>query len=169
MLNIELKARCEQLGQLRDTCRTLGAEGREPDRQLDTYFTVPHGRLKLRESLLSGAELIFYTRANLAGARESHFDVCAVQDGDGLKAVLRKALGVRAMVAKRREIFLMGDVRIHLDRVQDLGSFVELEGTVQSAADLAEVVNEIRGLQEALGIGDRSLIGESYADLIGKP
>ncbi len=167
MLNIELKARCEDLGKLRQSCESLGAESQAPDRQLDTYFRVGHGRLKLRESLLSGAEFIFYTRADIAGPRESHYETCPVQDAEGLKAILKKALGVRAVVAKRREIFLIGNVRIHLDKVQDLGTFVELEGIVQDPAELMEIDNEVRGLQRALGIDDRSLVKESYSDLIG--
>ena len=166
MLNIELKARCQDLGGLREACRSLGAESQEPDRQLDTYFGVSHGRLKLRESLLSGAEVIFYERADIAGARESHYETCAVEEAEGLKAILKKALGVRAVVAKRREIFVIGSVRIHLDKVQGLGTFVELEGIVEDPAGLMEIDNEVRGLQRALGIDDQSLIKESYSDLI---
>jgi predicted adenylyl cyclase CyaB len=166
MLNIELKARCQDIGGLREACRSLGAEGQEPERQLDTYFGVSHGRLKLRESLPSGAELIFYERADIAGPRESHYETCAVEDAEGLKAILKKALGVRAVVAKRRETFLIGHMRVHLDKVQDLGSFVELEGIVEDPAGLSEVDNEVREMKQALGIDDRSLLKESYSDLI---
>jgi len=167
MLNIELKARCEDLERLRETCRSLGAESQEPDRQLDTYLRVAHGRLKLRESLLSGAELIFYTRADVAEARESHYETCQVEDAEGLKAILKKALGVRAVVAKRREVYVIGNVRIHLDKVQDLGAFVELEGIVDGPAELMAVAGEVREAQQALGIDDRSLVKESYSDLVG--
>ena len=166
MLNIELKARCEDLGRLREICTSMGAESQEPERQIDTYFRVPHGRLKLRESLRSGAELIYYTRADVAGARESHYEIYQVEDAEGLKTILRRSLGVKAVVAKRREIFVIGDVRIHLDKLQDLGTFVELEGSVQDAAELAVVAEEVRALQQALAIDDRSLVKESYADLI---
>lgn len=167
MLNIELKARCEDLGKLRQSCESLGAESEEPDRQLDTYFRVAHSRLKLRESLLSGAGLIFYTRADVAGPRESHYEICPVEDAEGLKAILKKALGVRAVVAKRRETFVIGNVRVHLDKVQGLGTFVELEGGVDDPADLVEVAQEVRGLQQALGIDNQSLIKGSYSDLVG--
>lgn len=169
MLNIELKARYEDLGRLREACKSLGAEGQEPDRQLDTYFRIANGRLKLRESLLSGAELIFYTRADVAEARESYYETCPVQDPEGLKAILKRALGVQAVVAKRREIFVIGNVRIHLDKVQELGTFVELEGMVENPAELMEVADEVRGLQRALGIDNQSLVKESYSDLLGKP
>lgn len=167
MLNIELKARYEDLGRLREACKSLDAEGQEPDRQLDTYFGVANGRLKLRESLLSGAELIFYTRADVAEARESYYETCPVEDPEGLKAILKRALGVQAVVVKRREIFVIGNVRIHLDKVQELGTFVELEGMVENPAELMEVADEVRGLQRALGIDNQSLVKESYSDLIG--
>ncbi len=166
MLNIELKACCDDLEKLREICRSLGAESQEPDRQLDTYFRVAHGRLKLRESLLSGAGLIFYIRADVAGPRESHYETCQVEDPERLKRTLQKALGVRAVVAKRREAFVIGNVRIHLDKVQDLGAFVELEGIVDDPAELMGVAEEVRGLREAIGIDARSLLKESYSDLI---
>ncbi len=166
MLNIELKARYEDLGRLRERCESLGAESQEPERQIDTYFRVAHGRLKLRESLRSGAELIYYTRADVAGARESHCEIYQVEDAEGLKTILKRSLGVQGVVAKRREIFVIGNVRIHLDKVQDLGTFVELEGIVENAAELPVVAEEVRALQRALAIDDRSLVKESYADMV---
>ncbi len=169
MLNIELKARCEDFHRLREACRSLGAESQEPDRQLDTYFRVAYGRLKLRESLLSGAELIFYNRADFAGPRESHWETCPVDNADEIKTILKKALGVRAVVAKRREVFVVGNVRVHLDKVQDLGGFVELEGIVDDPSELSVVDNEVRRMQQALEIDNRSLLKESYSDLIGIP
>ena len=75
MLNIELKARCEDLGRFRERLMSLGAESQDPERQIDTYFRVAHGRLKLRESLQSGPELIYYIRGDVAGARESHYQL----------------------------------------------------------------------------------------------
>jgi predicted adenylyl cyclase CyaB len=168
VLNIELKARCDDLGRLRDACASLGAEAQEPERQIDTYFGVAQGRLKLRESLRSGAELIYYMRPDVAGARESHYEIYQVEDAEGLKALLKRALGVQAVVAKRREIYLIGNVRVHLDKVQGLGSFVELEGIVDHQAELFHVAEEVRRLEHALGIDTPSLVKESYADLVGK-
>ena len=167
VLNIELKARCEDVGRLRERCESLGAESQDPERQIDTYFKVAHGRLKLRESLQSGPELIHYIRGDVAGARESHYQLYRVEDAEGLKAILEKALGVKAVVAKRREIYLIGNVRVHLDKVQDLGSFVELEGIVENLAELVYVGDEVQRLRQALGIEDHALVRESYSDLIG--
>jgi predicted adenylyl cyclase CyaB len=167
VLNIELKARCDDLGRLRERLLSLGAERQDPERQIDTYFRVSHGRLKLRESLQSGPELIYYTRGDVAEARESHYEIYRLEDAEGLKEVLEKALGVRAVVAKRREVYLIGNVRVHLDKVQDLGSFVELEGIVGDPTELARVAAEVQSLQRTLKIEDHSLIRESYSDLTG--
>jgi adenylate cyclase class 2 len=166
VLSIELKARCADLGSVRERCEALGGEQDEADRQIDTYFSVRHGRLKLRESLRLGTELIYYARADVAGARESHYDVYAVEDAQALKAILEKTLGVRAVITKRREVFLIGGVRVHLDRVQDLGTFVELEASVDHAGDIGPVAEEVRRLKDVLGIEDRSLVKESYGDMV---
>ena len=168
MLNIELKARCDDLGRVRERCESLGAEGQEPERQVDTYFSVSHGRMKLRESLESGAELIYYIRDDVAGPRESHYDLYPVEDPEGLKAILANALGMSVVVAKRRETFVLGSVRIHLDKVQELGSFVELQGSVDEPRELPLVADEVQGVQQALGIDSQSLVKESYAVLVAR-
>ncbi|MDE2059264.1 MAG: class IV adenylate cyclase [candidate division NC10 bacterium] len=168
MLNIELKARCDDLGRLRETCESLGAEGQEPERQIDTYFSVNHGRLKLRESLESGAELVYYIRDDVAGVRESHYELYRVEDAEGLKAMLAEALGVNVVVAKRRETFVFGNVRIHLDKVQGLGSFVELHGAIDEPGELPLIADEVHSVQRALGIDPQSFVKESYAVLASR-
>lgn len=168
MLNIELKARCDDLGRVRARCESLGAEGQEPERQVDTYFSVSHGRLKLRESVESGAELIYYIRDDVAGMRESHYDLYPAEDPEGLKAILANALGMSVVVAKRRETFVLGSVRIHLDKVQGLGSFIELQGSVDEPRELPLVADEVQGVQQALGIDSQSLVKESYATLVAR-
>jgi adenylate cyclase len=168
VLNIELKARCDDLERLRTACVSLGAEAEEPERQIDTHFAVAQGRLKLRESLRSGAELIHYVRPDVAGVRESHYEIVQIDDAEGLKALLKRALGVQAVVAKRREVYLIGNVRVHLDKVQGLGGFVELEGIVDHPAELFHVAEEVRRLEQALKIDRPSLVKESYADLVAK-
>src|SRR5574337_21635 len=165
MLSIEVKARCDDLGRLREACESLGAEGQEPERQVDTYFCVNQGRLTLRESLESGAELIYYIRDDAAGLQESHYDLYPVEDPEGLKALLANALGISVVVAKRRQTFVLGNVRIHLDKVQGLGGFVELHGTVDEPGELPLIADEVRGVQEMLGIDPQSLVNESYAVL----
>lgn len=166
MLNIELKARCEDLGKFRERCESLGAEGQEPERQVDTYFNANHGHLKLRESLESGVELSYYIRDDVAGARESYYDLYPIEDPEALKAMLGSALGVSVTVAKRRQTFVLGSVRIHLDKVQGLGGFIELHGTVDEPGELPLVADEVQSVQQALGIEPQTLVRESYAVLV---
>ncbi len=168
MLNIELKAHCDDLGRLRAVCESLGAEGQDPERQVDTYFNVSHGRLKFRELLEAGAELIYYVRDDVAGVRESHYKLYPVEDPEALKAMLTAALGVSVVVAKRRETFVIGNVRIHLDKVQGLGGFVELHGPIDELGELPLVADEVQAMQRALGIDPQSFVKESYAVLVGR-
>src|SRR5574337_1358724 len=168
MLNIELKARCEDLGRLRERCESLGAQGQEPERQIDTYFRVSHGRLKLRESLEAGAELIHYVREDVAGAQESHYELYPIENPEALKAILTAALGASVVVAKRRETFVIGSIRIHLGKVQGLGGFVEPQGTVDEPGELPLVADEVQDVQRELGIDPQSLVKESYAVLVGR-
>ncbi|PWB42937.1 MAG: hypothetical protein C3F12_13620 [Candidatus Methylomirabilota bacterium] len=166
MLDLELKARCDDLGGLRARCESLGAEGQEPERQIDTYFTVAAGRLTLRETLESGAALIHYLRDDVAGPQACHYDLYPVEDPEGLKAMLANALGVSVVVAKRRQTFVLGGVRVHLDKVQGLGGFVELHGTVEEPKELPLVADQVEGVRQTLGIDAQALVKESYAALV---
>ncbi|MCZ7627564.1 MAG: hypothetical protein M5R38_18930 [Candidatus Methylomirabilis sp.] len=121
MLDLELKARCDDLGGLRARCESLGAEGQEPERQIDTYFTVAAGRLTLRETLESGAALIHYLRDDVAGPQACHYDLYPVEDPEGLKAMLANALGVSVVVAKRRQTFVLGASESTSTRCRDWG------------------------------------------------
>ena len=112
--------------------------------------------------------MIYYAREDVAGARESHCELYHVEDPEGLKAMLTKALGVSAVVAKRRETLVIGNVRIHLDKVQGLGGFVELHGTIDQPGELPLVADEVQDVQRALGIEPQSLVKESYAVLVGR-
>src|SRR3954468_3421996 len=124
--NVELKARDPHPERSLDRARALGAEDRGELRQRDTYFAVAHGRLKLREQEPGGAELIAYERADYAEARESRYRIAPVADGAAVRDALAAALGITVVVDKRRRLLLWEGVRIHLDRVEGLGAFVEL-------------------------------------------
>lgn len=168
MLNIELKARRNDLGELRGRCESLGVESQEPERQVDTHFNVSHGRLVLRESLESGAELIHYVRDDVAGARESYCNLYPVENPEGLKALLGNALGVSVTVTKRRQTYVLGNVRIHVDKVQGLGGFVELHGAVDEPKELPLIADEVQAVRQALGIEPHALVKESYATLVAR-
>jgi homotetrameric cytidine deaminase len=156
--NIELKATDPHPERSLAVCLELGAEDRGVIAQRDTYFRVPAGRLKLREETPGGAHLIQYVRADGGSARESRYRIAPVEDGEALRAALDAALGTLVVVDKERRLLLWKGVRIHLDRVNGLGSFVELEGVEQADA---QRVDELRA---ALEIGAERVVAESYAD-----
>jgi adenylate cyclase class IV len=175
MKNIEIKARCGDLAGIREISRSLGAAPRGAFRQVDTYFPVSAGRLKLREIEASEggdvpgaarAELIFYRRANETGPRSSDYEVVPVSEPARMHAALAAALGVWVRVEKRRELWLYENVRIHLDEVIGLGAFVELEAVVDPAHPEEICHATVRRMLDAFGIAGGDLLSESYSDLL---
>jgi predicted adenylyl cyclase CyaB len=166
--NLELKARCADLARARERARMLATQWVGLDLQVDTYFTTRAGRLKLRESSLSGAQLVPYVRPDAAAVKRSDYQVIPVEDGPVLARLLGELLGVHRVVRKQREIALYENVRIHLDRVEGLGSFLELEAVWEGAhAGLAEQERKIAFLRERFEIRDEDLVAGSYETLIG--
>ncbi|CAG0953562.1 partial adenylate cyclase, class 2, partial [Anaerolineae bacterium] len=121
--NLELKCRSASCAELQECARRLGAVVQATLAQTDTYFHVPHGRLKLREIDGSHAELIQYDRPDVAGDRWSRYTRVTVGDPAGLVRALRDALGIRCIVKKVRTLYLYRTARIHVDEVAGLGSF----------------------------------------------
>jgi homotetrameric cytidine deaminase len=164
--NVELKARDPDPDRSLARVRALGAEDRGELRQRDTYFAAPRGRLKLREQDPGGAELIAYERDDTATARESRYRIAPVQDAAALREALDAALGTTVVVDKRRRLLLWEGVRIHLDRVDGLGDFVELEGVAGEASDLAGEGARVERLRAELQIADDAIEATGYADLL---
>lgn len=162
--NIELKARDLDPARSLAVCGSLGAEDRGEIWQCDTYFTVPTGRLKLREERPGDAHLIQYERADRPEQRESRYRIAPVADPETMLEVLRASLPVRVAVTKRRRLFIHGRVRIHLDDVEELGHFVELEAVAATESDLRAERRRITELRGALGIDDERLEAMGYAD-----
>jgi adenylate cyclase class IV len=168
-LNLELKARDPDPERSLRVCRDLGAEEKGILFQRDTYFEVPRGRLKLRREGEAVAHLIAYERANAPRRRESRYRIVTISDPQGLEGALASVLGIAAVVTKTRRLFLFDGVRIHLDLVDGLGSFVELEAVAgQGDRDLPRFEALLSDLQLSFGVGDADLIGESYCDLVAK-
>src|SRR3954453_7799016 len=155
--NVELKARDPDPERSLARCRALGAEDRGELRQRDTYFAAARARLKLREQEPGGAELIAYERPDAARARESRYRIVPVTDPAALREALDAGLGTVVVVDKRRRLFLWEGVRIHLDRVDGLGDFVELEGVGADGSDLAREADQVARLRAALDIGDAAI------------
>ena len=164
--NIELKARCRDLDRAAVAAVSLGASRQGELIQIDTYFRVASGRLKLREIEGSGAELIWYERPDHVAFRASDYFVVPVAHPQQMKAALARALGVRGEVRKRRQLLLWHNVRIHLDQVEELGSFIELEAVITDEAE-ATSHERLATLTRALHIEDADRIAGSYSDLLG--
>jgi adenylate cyclase class 2 len=164
--NVELKARCHDLAAARAAAERIGTRFEATLHQIDTYFHVPHGRLKLREIDGVRAELIGYERPNETGDRASDYRVVPVTDTAGLKAALAAALGVRGEVRKRRDLLLWRNVRIHLDEVEGLGSFLEFEAVVSPTDNEAASREHLKQLAAALKVSEADRIAVSYSDLL---
>jgi predicted adenylyl cyclase CyaB len=165
--NLELKARIADLEEARELAAAIGAVRQGTEEQVDQYFSVPAGRLKLRRSSLDGAHLIVYQRPDDHGARVARFHRLPVADPDGLEAVLSAMFGRAARVAKQRDVWWWQDVRIHLDRVQGLGSFVEFEARLDRIGDPAEARRRIERLGHEFGITAGDAIAGSYGERRG--
>ena len=164
--NIELKARCRDLAAAARSAESLGATRQGLLVQTDTYFHVPNGRLKLREHEGGRAELIAYFRPDQVEYRASDYHVVPVANPAELKAALAEALGIRGVVRKRRLLYLFHNVRIHLDDVESLGTFIEFEAVVSEEADEPKGLERLRVLTHALRISDADRIAQSYSDLL---
>ena len=127
-LNVEIKARCLDTKAFERILRSLGANFHGVDHQLDTYFRVSQGRLKLREGNIENA-LIHYAREDdSTGPKKSHVTLYQLgQRAPELKNILSNSIGILAVVDKRRKIFFIGNVKFHIDTVEHLGTFVEIE------------------------------------------
>jgi adenylate cyclase, class 2 len=161
--NLELKARCASPQGAHERARGLGAAPHGTLMQKDTYFRIPHGRLKLREEDGRTAELIYYERTDETVERWSHFTREPVGEPAGLLRVLSAAFGVLAVVKKRRDLYIFRDARIHIDEVDELGTFVEFEVT---GGETPASVATMKDLREAFAIGDGDVVKVSYSDMI---
>jgi homotetrameric cytidine deaminase len=170
MRNVELKARDPDPARTLKRALALGADDRGEIRQRDTYFSRARGRLKLREQETGGSplwdELIEYSRADTTDARTSTYRRVPVADAAPLREALDAAYGTLVTVTKRRRLLLWQGVRIHLDEVEGLGSYLELEGVAEPDSDLSAERESVERLRAELGIEDENLIGASYSDLL---
>ncbi|MCB0598600.1 MAG: class IV adenylate cyclase [Lewinellaceae bacterium] len=163
--NFEIKARCSHPEEIRTLLANQQAEFIGTDPQFDTYFNVPNGRLKLREGNIENA-LIHYHRNDQAGPKRSDIQLYKTQPRSDLKDVLTAALGVLAVVAKRREIYFIENVKFHLDEVEKLGNFVEIEAIDRDGSIGEEKLQQqCQYYLNLFKITDADLIEVSYSDL----
>lgn len=134
--------------------------------QRDTFFAVPHGRLKLRRIEGSYAELISYDRPDTAGPSESIYTRCPVSDPDVLGSILESSLGIAGEVVKRRTLYWIGQTRVHIDDVDGLGSFLELEVVLDDDQAVSDGEATARDLMDQFGITPDELVACAYVDLL---
>jgi len=166
MRNLEIKASGVDFARARRVLPALGAR-REPRLlvQTDWYFLAPQGRLKLRQRKGErAAEVIFYVRADAARPRASDYQALATEDAGHMLRLLRSMFTPGVCVRKRRELWLIGDTRIHLDEVAGLGRFLEIE--VPVAGNSAAARRTMRGLVHGLAIDPACMLAVSYSDLL---
>jgi len=164
--NVEIKARLSGEDELQELARRLSDLPADELRQEDTFFATPAGRLKLRDFGDSSGELILYERANPEGPRLSRYAIARTPDPSVLNGILSAVMPVVGVVRKRRRVFLSGQTRIHLDAVEDLGCFLELEVVLRDGQLEAEGTVIADKLLDSLGIGRSQLVGEAYIDLL---
>lgn len=162
--NVEIKAKVANSARFRRLARELADGEGEDIRQIDTFFTVPRGRLKLRDFGDGRGELIRYQRPDTDGPKVSDYAISRTDDPAGLGQVLAGALPVLGVVRKQRTLLMAGRTRIHLDEVENLGTFMELEVVLADEETAAEGEAEARRLMAALEIGPADLVEGAYLD-----
>ena len=164
--NVEIKARVPDLAGIADRARAIATEGPVDLLQDDTFFACANGRLKLREFADGSGELIHYLRADEAGPKTSDYCIAATAAASALRVTLSRALGTVGRVRKARRLYIADRTRIHLDQVEALGSFVELEVVLRDG-ETAENGNAVaRHIMALLGIAESQLVQGAYVDLM---
>lgn len=134
--------------------------------QEDTFFNTPVGRLKLRVLARDLGQLIYYEREDTSGPKRSNYIISRTSEPASLKVALSAAVGVRGIVRKRRLLYWVGNTRIHLDEVEGLGSYMELEVVLDGDQSVEEGQSIATELMEKLGVAEADLVKEAYIDLV---
>ena len=163
--NIEIKARCNDHEVIRKILISGNAEYKGVDNQTDSYFKVNSGRLKLREGNIENA-LIHYNREDKDEPKESDILLYKTSKNSLLKELLTKALGEIVTVNKEREIYFIDNVKFHLDKVEDLGEFIEIEAIGKDDENKSTLLQQCKFYLNLFGISKDDLIPVSYSDML---
>jgi predicted adenylyl cyclase CyaB len=166
--NIEIKARIASVESLLPLAANVADEGPIAIFQDDTFFPCPNGRLKLRAFSDHDGQLIFYRRPDSFGPKESFYVISPISSPDTLRQALALAYGEAGRVIKHRTLFLAGRTRIHLDRVEGLGDFLELEVVLADGEANETGASVADELLDKLGIARDQLIDGAYVDMLAK-
>ena len=163
--NIEIKARVDDFSALYEKIALLSDGLPDIIEQDDTFFVCPHGRLKLRTLAPDRGELIFYQRPDKAGPKTSFYTLSETHDPDSLRETLTLAYGAAGRVIKQRTLFMIGQTRLHLDRVKGLGDYLEFEVVLADDETPEQGIVIAEDLLERLGIDRQELVDQAYVDL----
>ena len=166
ILNVEFKAKSDDIEGLESRLLELSPVYIGTDHQIDTYFNVTEGRLKLREGNIENS-LIWYQRQNTGAAKQSDVLLYPHEPDINLKEILVKLHGIKVIVDKKRKIYFIGNVKFHFDRVKDLGTFIEVEA-IDSTGDIGidKLKEQCENYADMFGIKTADYIAVSYSDLI---
>lgn len=164
--NFEFKAQINDITHYENKLLTLNPVFKGLDHQIDTYFNVPTGRLKLREGNIEHA-LINYDREDLATSKASDIILYQHKPNAALKEILTRQLGIKAVVDKKRKIYFIDNVKFHFDDVRDLGTFMEVEAiSIDGSFSLEALETQCNTYFAFFGLNKKSLISKSYSDLV---
>jgi predicted adenylyl cyclase CyaB len=164
--NVEIKARIASVAALAGKVAEIADSGPTIVVQDDTFFRCETGRLKLRRFSDDSGELIYYRRPDRQGPKESFYLRSHTTEPLAMKEALTLAYGKRGRIKKRRTLFLVGRTRVHLDIVEQLGDFLELEVVLEEKEPPESGIHEARQLMQRLGIQPAQLVEGAYIDLL---
>ena len=164
--NIEIKARVESADALRVKVARLANRGPVEFVQDDWFFRCAAGRLKLRIFSAEQGELIFYQRPDQPGPKESSYCIAPSTAPESLREALARAYGIAGRVRKQRMLFMIGRTRVHLDRVENLGDWLEVEVVLEENEPATAGIGEAQDLMAKLGIDSSQLVEGAYVDLL---
>ncbi|MDD8032115.1 MAG: class IV adenylate cyclase [Acidobacteriota bacterium] len=164
--NIEIKARARDFARQSRLAQEMSDTAPQILEQEDKFFEIKNGRLKLRIQGTEAGELIFYKRANVSGPRPCLYEVAMVDDPEALEKILTAALGVCGVIRKCRTVCRVGQTRIHLDQVEGLGDFIELEYGLRPDEDPGNGLEVVTRIMEKLEIRAEDLIDQAYVDML---
>jgi predicted adenylyl cyclase CyaB len=164
--NVEIKARLPKRVACIQRAEGLSGKPAEVIQQEDVFFSCPSGRLKLRVFSPVSGELIFYQRADAIGPKTSHYSITRTHEPLQLRRVMEQAFGVLATIKKTRLLFLAGRTRIHIDSVEGLGDFIELEVVLNDEEDESIGIEEAVSFMKRLQIDESDLVEGAYVDLM---
>ena len=166
--NIEIKAYISSVETLKPLAVAISDKGPIEIEQDDTFFHCDSGQIKLRAFSHNDGELIYYRRANQFGPKESFYLRSRTSAPESMRDSLSQAYGQVGRVIKHRTLYLAGRTRIHLDIVQDLGHFLELEVVLADHESTEIGVHEANELMIKLGINSTQLIDCAYVELLAR-